>query len=243
MRTLALLAGLVGCDGASTGAVDAPTGDDAPICTHLQQLRTFTSRVVSFGTQQAFSGQICVDGRADLACASPTADGSFTMCVPSGGDFALRFTQQGFEKTIYLHGPANPVPGAFTITDDTFAGTSIWGAIGGAYPPTTKGHLVIVGHTDAANLAGAKYTLAPASPVVYMGANNIPDSGATMTSASGVAFAADLAPGAYDIKVTQAQFPACTFYTGGYKSPDMTQAARVPVIAGATTIAQLRCMP
>jgi hypothetical protein len=246
MHRLALIAVLVGCDG--SGAKPAPLLDasaDAELsCTHILQLRTFESRVVPFSTQQPFTGDICVEGRTDLACATPVSDGTFKMCVPSGGDFGLRFTQQGFEKTVYLHGPANPASGAFTITDDTFAGTSIWGTIGGSYPPTTTGHLVIVGHTDTGNgrLANAKYTLTPAETVVYLGDNNLPDTGATTTNTSGVAFVADLAPGDYDIKVTST-LASCVFLTGGYKSPDTTQHARVPVIAGVTTIAQLRCSP
>jgi hypothetical protein len=242
MHRLGLIAVLVGCDGSGTGTpIDAP-GADALTCTHLQQLRTLTSRVASFGTQESFTGQICVEGRTDLACATPTAGGDFTMCIPSSGDFGLRFTQQDFEKTIYLHGPANPVAGAFTITDDTFAGTSIWGTIGGSYPPTTTGHLVIVGHTDSARLSNAKYTLTPAKTVVYLGDNNLPDTGATTTNTSGVAFVADLAPGDYDIKVTST-LATCGPLTGGFKPPDTTQHARVPVIAGVTTIAQLRCSP
>lgn len=238
---VAVLAVLVGCDGSGARAV--PPVDAAPICTHIQQLRTLAGRVTTFGTPNPFRGDICVEGRTDLPCVTPAADDGFAMCVPSGGDFGLRFTKAGFEKTLYLHGPANPVPGPFSIGDDGFVGTSYWGAIGASYPPTTTGHLVVVVSKDSSPLANAAVRVTPQAPVVYLGANDLPEPSRTTTGPRGVALVGDLAPGSYDLDAAEPNNLSCSFLTGGYKSPDVMHQVRVTVQAGVTTVALLRCMP
>ena len=244
---------LVGCSGGGGDApVDAPsTVDSAPLCTHLQNLKLFRAKAQTSGTAAGrFDGNVCIEGRTDITCATPDTEGSFEICVPSAGDFGLRFTKTGFENTLYLHGPEkDPEPfGAYTIADDAYAKAMVWEAIGGTYPPATKGNLVVVvkklnADQTVAPLAGVSMAVVPSAglTVRYYGADGKPDQTLNTTSSAGVAVIANVPPGALDLQINGAG--TCSFLTGGYVSPDNSQHARVTVVANTTIVAALKCPP
>ncbi len=247
-----LLIALVGCGDGNGTPADASEIDSGPVCTHLQNLRLVRGKAETFGTVDGarFGGEVCIENRADIACAQVATDRSFELCGPADADFGIRFTKEGFEHTVYLQGPSTLPTAPFVIADDAFAGPSYWMAIGGAYPPTDKGHLVVVAYKDNGDgttspLTGATIAITPSTglAVVYLGDNGLPDGGAPSTRASGVGLVADVPPGMYDIKVTHASFPNCAFLSDGFTSPDAGQQIRVPAIAATTVIAQLRCKP
>lgn len=246
-----LLVLMMGCGG---GGDDKPAdaGIDAPpLCTHIQNLKLYKSRALTFGTMPGrYPGSICVDGRSDIGCATTDFSGVFEMCVPSMGDFVFSFTKEGFEHDLYLHGQdRDPLNFMYGIPDDATAGPILWQSIGGDYPPTTKGHLVPVAYRENTDgtlegLGGAQISLVPSAglTVVYADSMGKPDTSLTAT-ANGLAFVANVTPGMYDIQVTAPGLMNCAVLTGGYPSPDNSQDARVPVIAGATVVFGVLCKP
>src|SRR5688500_12790852 len=71
-----LLVVMAAC-GDGDGTVRIPDADlsniDAPLtCTHVQDLRLLRFRAVTFGAVRGpFDGMACIEGRSDLACATP----------------------------------------------------------------------------------------------------------------------------------------------------------------------------
>ena len=248
-RACMLALAACGNGGGDAPADAAPSLDSGPVCTHLQNLKTFHGKALTFGTTngQAFPGTICIDGRADIACARASTEGDFAMCIPSEGDFAMRLAATGFETTVQLLGPqATSRAAPFTVGDDAYVSARFWLPLGGAYPPTTAGHLVVL-VTDAADapLANAEIAILPSAnlDIVYAGDGGLPDTSRTLTSTAGSALIANVPPGDYDLQVTSQGNPSCAYATGGHASPDNSQDARIRVVAGATSIATLRCRP
>ena len=244
MRAAVLLA-LAACgDDGGSATPDA----FEPVCTHLQNLRTVKSKVETFGTFDAkhYDGTICIEGRADITCATSAADKTFALCGPSDADFGVRFTLTGFENTIYLHGPSQTPP-LYRIADDGYAATAYWRAIGGTYPPPAdQGNLVVIAtKTDGTGLSGATIAVTPAPTlgVVYLGDTGLPDDTLTATRMPGVGLVANAPIGNYDITVTAPGITSCAFVNGGVRSPDTAQQIRIPATGATTVVAELRCSP
>jgi hypothetical protein len=244
---LALVVAACGGDG---GSSDTPP-DSALVCTHLQDLRTVTGSVETFGSINGarFDGTVCIDGRADLECAVPGPSRRFELCAPSATGFGLRFTKAGFEKTVYLHGPGATQAAPFTVGDDAFVAENLWIPAGGVYPPATQGHLVVVVFEESGGairgLANAEIAILPSAglDVVYLGPTGAPDPNRMTTAASGVGLVANVPPGMYDLQINVPTHPNCAYLTGGFASPDLTQDARIPVVAATTTVASIQCTP
>ena len=249
MRSSWVLVLVIGCGGGSDSPVDATTIDSPPPCTHVQNLRVIRGRAQTFGTSagQRFDGMICIDGRSDIACVTTDNEKRFELCAPTG-EFGLRFTKTGFENTVYLHGTAMFAPTEpFTVGDDAFVKDQIWTPIGGTYPPTTNGHLVVIVAKPGVEgkLADAEVAVLPSAglTVRYLNDAGMPDTSRTTTAGPGIAVVANVPPGDIDIQVNSATHPNCAFATGGYASPDNTQDARVKIIAGTTVVAFIECRP
>lgn len=176
----------------------------------------------------------------------------FQRCAPASGDFGIRFTQLGFENTVYLHGPgALGSIERFSVGDDGWVGPMIWTAIGGPDPTAaTHGNLVVtVASLDAnefpTGLAAAEAAILPSNglTVRYFDANNVPDQTLDRTSTAGVAIIGNIPVGEYDIQVNSATHPKCTPLTGGLASPDNSQHARFRIRGATTTVLNLKCAP
>lgn len=256
MRALWSVVVLGACGGGGDEAPADAAIDAAPLCTHIQNLRVYRGRAQTFGTTNGarFEGMVCVDGRTDLGCAFPDLESRFELCVPSGTEFGLRFKNKpGYDNIVYLNGP-NAVSGfdqqPYTVGDTGFVESMIWTPVGGTYPPTTQGHLVVIvtkdnGDGTRSGLPGAEVAILPSAglTVHYFGDNDLPEMNRTTTAASGIAVIPNVAPGMYDLQINSMTHPSCASRWGGYPSPDNSQDARIPAIAGTTVAIELDCRP
>ena len=253
MRRLLLVLAICGCGGGggddkpADAAIDAP-----PLCTHLQDLKVLKGHSTIFGTMNGrFPGTLCIENRSDIGCSMTDFGGNFTMCAPSMGDYGIRLAKEGFSTTVYLHGPNLDYAGwDFSVPDDAFAGPKFWTPINATYPPTTMGNLVLLVRKELGDgtldlLSGAQIATVPSNglTVVYFDDMGKPDMALTSTSTLAYAEIANVPPGELDIQINAQGFPNCQHITGGYASPDNSQHARVPVVAGAMTVVAMKCKP
>jgi len=227
--------------------------DTAPACSFAPNLRTIQPYAYRHGTMgiARFDGTVCVEDRPEL-CGVANAMSQITMCAPAETDFLLRMTRPGFETTLNPHGPGDPPASMRGLLsgDDAYVGTS-WTIIGGTYPPTTQGHIVVImlapdtqGQTTA--VAGVQLAITPDQGLLpmYADPSERPDRALTATSAAGIVFIANVPPGSYDLRAAAPPFPSCSLYNGGgWTSPLPDHQLRVPSVAGATTYVGLYCAP
>ncbi len=251
MKRWALVAclGLYGCEAQQTMAIDA--GPDAAICQPGSLPRM--GIVASYGTDgSSLAGaSICVEGRPAL-CASSGADGSYTLCVPEGTDYALRVTAVGYEVATYLVDASTTSTIDLEVGDVPFV-TRLWSDSGATFPATSASLIFLSLAKGSGPLANAKVTIAPAmGRVTYGDGNQVAKRTLTSTSTSGTVYIGNLAPGSYDITVTATPAVSCTNLSaplssaptpGGFESPVAGASLRAPTYAGVTTTVFMRCSP
>jgi hypothetical protein len=245
---LAAVVAVAACGGGGDDPlVDAPVIPEP--CSNMPGTRFLDGLAVSIGGGDGpFPGEVCIQDHPELPCATPTVDGRFLMCVPTGA-YLLQLVEAGYDTVTYPQGDGEPLA-LYQTFDEAFSGPNIWTPAGATkYPPTDKGFAFVGGTRDLGagnfgSLAGAEMALSPtpALPAVYGGTNGLPDTALTTTSTAGFAQFADLDPGMYDVTITGAT--TCALRTGtGFESPVAGAAVRMPVFAGQTTFVHLLCTP
>lgn len=193
-----------GDDGGSS-TIDATPGPDAQasvVVSGIAQTVSGTSTVALAGaTIEAFDSA----GGAALATTTSAADGTYSLTLSTGGmplDGYLKGTSATRLDT-YLY-PPRPLAADRTgatmllITQGTL---DLLGTLGGTSQDPAKGFVgLIVQDGAGTRVAGATVTIAPAgTATVIYAVNNLPNSGATMTDASGTVYIANTNVGAVTV--------------------------------------------
>jgi hypothetical protein len=229
MRSAVLLATVavyLGCGGDPPGVPDggvraADGGDGRGPPPAMRSGSVYGSIAGTDGGVAPIAGAtVCVLDRPDIGCITADQEGSYTFTLPptdKSGLHAVHFSAPGYLGRVR---PAGDTwwPGSVTLLSHAEAEAKLAKA-GFSYPP--RGSAFIELHLFDGSLprgvAGATATLSPASGsgAIYGGEDHLPDRTLTATSATGIVFFGNIAPGRVTINVAAGDRTCGTYDVSG----------------------------
>lgn len=222
--SLCVAAGLAACGNSSTGLPSGFQCSGQPLPMTAPALVNVSGSVQDIISSSAISGASVkafrVGDTTTLASTTTTTPGAYSVGITSGGtpvNGYLHVSDGGTHMDAYVY-PA--VPLATNLTEDVKMVTSsefaVFAAAAGITPVAGDGVIVVV-VTDCqgAYVSGATVTSTPAGTVRYNVAGT-PSSTATVTSADGIAYIANVAPGDVTIKATASGVTMRQHVVGAY---------------------------
>jgi hypothetical protein len=215
----------------------APDGRDAAARTWTGSV--YEARASSDGGTVPIEGAVvCLPDHPEIRCARSDAAGAYTIALPrfdSSAPFAVTFKAAGHLGRV---SPAADWwwPSGVGLVDDAGA-QQLATQAGFTYPARGTGFIELRLGGRPGERAGVTAKLTPSSGIgpIYADEAGRPDPAATSTSASGVVFFGNVAPGAVTIEVNAAERTCGTFEVSGIWPSTNPNTVVVPVIADGIT--------
>jgi hypothetical protein len=223
---------LAGCPPPDGNPPDAARAADAPAPDASAVSETGAVRELGSGSGSAAAGapiagaMVCLPTSPGAACASSSADGSYTLRVPglpANAQAAVSAVAAGHFGTVvsqqeYADATTWPAELVLRTTDD---GTALLAGAGLSVTPGSGYAIVTVYDVGSGGaLAGAALQMspAPAGGPIYAGADGAFDPALTKTTSSGLALFAGIPPGEFTVRASggrlECHYPAVTRLTG-----------------------------